>query len=78
MISSLYGVGAAGVVCGLFLRIPGVIFATAVVVAIAVAFAIAGQASLGSIMVSVLLHVAVLQAAYLTTLLVVSLWIRSR
>lgn len=77
LLSSLLMVGAAGVVGGFFLRVPGVIFATAIVIAVIVAISISGHASLTEILVSVVLHVGVLQAAYLTTLLVLSSWTRA-
>lgn len=77
LLSSLLIVGAAGVVGGFFLRVPGVIFATAIVIAITVAVLISGHASLAEILISVVLHVCVLQVAYLTTLLAVSSWTRA-
>ena len=78
VLSSLIVVGAAGVVAGLFLRVPAVLTATAVAIAYAVITSVFGQSSVAELLVSVMLHVGVLQAAYLATLLATSLWTRTR
>lgn len=78
MLSSLVVVGAAGVLGGLFLRIPAVLFATAIAVVFAVTVSFTDHYSLAEMLVSVILHAGVLQAAYLSTLLATSLWSRAR
>lgn len=78
VLSSLIVVGAAGFLAGLFLRIPAVLTATAAAIAFAVFTSVSGHASVAESLVSVMLHVGVLQAAYLATLLATSLWARTR
>ena len=78
VLSSLIVVGATGILAGLFLRVPAVLIATAVAIAFAVITSISGQSTSVELLVSVVLHAGVLQAAYLTTLLATSLWARTR
>lgn len=78
MLSSLIVVGAAGVLGGLFLRVPAVLFATAIAVVFAVMASLSAHQSFAEMLVSVVLHAGVLQAAYLSTLLASSLWSRAR
>lgn len=72
LLTSLLVAGVAGVVGGFFFRVPALIFATAVVIAIAALPFLAGQMSRVEVLFSILLHVAVLQAAYLSALLFAS------
>lgn len=78
VLSSLFVVGIAGILAGFFLRVPAILAATAAVAVFAIATSVSGNHSAANTVISVLLHAGVLQAAYLATLAVASLWTRSR
>lgn len=78
VLSSLIVVGVAGILAGIFLRVPAILAATAAAVVFAVVTSISGHSTVGEALVSVMLHAGVLQAAYLATLLAASLWARAR
>lgn len=78
VLTSLVIVGVAGILAGLFLRVPAILAATMVAIAFAIVTSIYGNATLAGTLLSVALHAGVLQAAYLATSVAASLWVRSK